>query len=456
VLGGDTLGAALTAAHGRSAGIDIVGGGAGDEDGFSTTTLGLKAAARAGGELGFGLAARYVDHLSEFDGFDPVSFLRADTRDESRTETAAVRLHAGYGAERAGPWTLVAAAQYLWSGNRNFLADDPLNRSEGERRIFSLQGERRFALGGTRHALIAAAEHEEEGFKARDRVFFGATDQDRDRRRAAFVGEWRAEWNSWLSSDIALRRDDFGDFEDATTLRALARAELGEGFSIRGAYGEGIAQPTFFDLHGFFPGSFIGNPALKPESSRGHELGLRWQGARAAVAATLFRHDLEDEIVTVFDPATFLSSAANAAGRSERRGIELAAAAQPASGLEIGANYSWLDAGEPQLGDGLRLREPRRAKHSGNIFFDYRSGGFAAGGALAYVGERRDTDFDIFEDVVLDPYWLASLRLGYRLAENVEAYARVENGFDEDYREVAGYATPGRTFHAGLRFSLGD
>jgi vitamin B12 transporter len=55
---------------------------------------------------------------------------------------------------------------------------------------------------------------------------------------------------------------------------------------------------------------------------------------------------------------------------------------------------------------------------------------------------------------MLDDYVLASARLAYRVTEAVEAFARIENGFDADYRDLVGYATPGRAAYAGLRLRL--
>jgi vitamin B12 transporter len=58
--------------------------------------------------------------------------------------------------------------------------------------------------------------------------------------------------------------------------------------------------------------------------------------------------------------------------------------------------------------------------------------------------------------VTLGDYLLASLTLGWRIAGNVEAFARAENGFDADYQDAVGYETQGRTVHAGLRIRFGD
>src|SRR5206468_10354796 len=106
----------------------------------------------------------------------------------------------------------------------------------------------------------------------------GVADQDRTRRSTAVVGEWRARWARFVSTDVAVRRDWFSAFADATTLRAAAIVTPASQWRIHAAYGEGIAQPTFFDLYGFDPSSFRGNPGLKPERSKGWEAGIRWQG----------------------------------------------------------------------------------------------------------------------------------------------------------------------------------
>src|SRR5687768_17804285 len=53
-----------------------------------------------------------------------------------------------------------------------------------------------------------------------DLAVFFAPDQRRSRGRTAIVGEWRARWGSALSTDLAVRRDDFNRFEDSTNVRA--------------------------------------------------------------------------------------------------------------------------------------------------------------------------------------------------------------------------------------------
>ena len=432
----------------RSDGIDSFGTGE-ERDGFENRAASLKAVYSPveAGEIG--VVGHYVEGDSEFDGFDPVTFLRANTLDSTKNRIFAVR---GWAKTEANGWSLLLDGSYLDSANRNRLGDNPLNSTFGER--FTLGGQLSRQWGG--HRVTAAVEHEGEDFKARDQSFFGATDQDRSRELTALIGQWRAEWSDAIVTDVAIRHDRFSAFADETTLRGTVLFRPAPAWTLHAGYGEGIAQPTFYDLFGFFPGSFVGNPDLRPERSRGFEAGVRWDGAKAGLGVTAFSNRLRDEIVDTFDPETFLSSTVNVDGKSRRRGVEVDG--EYRLGLaRLSANYTYLDAGEQRVTGDAQVREVRRPKHSANLFLDGSAGSFDFGAGLSYVGERIDTDFDLFpaERVRLDDYVLASVKLAYRITPAVEAYARLENAFDADYQDVVGYNTPGRTVYAGLRLRLG-
>lgn len=443
------LGLAASAGWLHSEGVDSVGTG-GERDGFDNRSASLKAVLKPLTALELGLVGHWIEGTSEYDGFDPATFRRAETLDSTRNRIGAVR---GWGAFTSGGWSLKADASWLESTNRNLLADAPLNRTSGDRATASAQAARSF--GG--QELIAAVEHQSERFHARDQDNFGATNQDRSRRTTALVGEWRSRWASFLSTDVAVRRDWFSAFADATTLRAAAIVTPISGWRVHAAYGEGIAQPSFYDLFGFFPGSFRGNPGLKPERSKGWEAGLRWQGAKATIGITGFSADLQDEIVEIFDPVTFVSSTANASGRSRRKGLEFDAEYRPSPSLSLAFNYSFLDASERKVAGSAAVREVRRPRHTANLVATGQQGRIGWSVSGAYVGARTDNDFDLFPaaTVKLHPYLLASARVGWRIAGGLEAYLRAENAFDARYQDVVGYHTPGRTIDAGLRIRLG-
>ena len=434
----------------RARGIDAFDG-RGDRDGYRNLSGRVRGAWAVTPSVRLGASAFTLSGRSEFDGFDPITFLHADTLDNSRNRLRAGRLWGEFGDPAAG-WSGRLGGAVLSSRNRNFLDDQEINRTSGKRATVDAQVQKRFETGSIEHRLIVAFDHESEEFKARDVNFFGATDQDRHRRHTALTAEWRADAGP-LAADVAIRRDAFNRFRDATTLRASLLADVGSGFSFAGSYGEGIAQPTFFDLYGFFPNSFVGNPSLKPERSRGVEASIRYRHETFGAALTAYSQRLRDEIVDLFDPATFLSSTANRAEKSRRSGIEAQVDWSLADQLRLSANYAYLDATEP--GD---VREARRPKHSGSVSADGELGRFTYGVSLAYTGDRTDTDFESFpfRRVTLQSYWLAGARVAFNVSERIQLFARAANAFDADYQDALGYRTEGRSLYAGIRLASGS
>ncbi len=433
----------------RSDGIDSFGMG-GDRDGYRNIGFRTSGRYRLSPGLLLGASGFALRGKSQFDGFDPLTFLHADTLDETHNRLTAGRVFIEAG-EREKRYAR-GSASLLGSSNRNKLDDQFLNRTRATRRTLALEAGQRAG----NHQLILALESEKETFRARDEACGGFTDQDRSRSHHSIAAEWKWDSGGMIDAALAVRHDIFSAFRDATSLRASARADLGQGWSLAASYGEGIAQPTFFDLYGFFPGSFVGNPGLKPETSVGGEISLRYAGSSIGGSLTYFRQRLTDEIIDRFDPDTFLSTAVNADGKSRRQGIEAEAYYRPSPWLRVGLSYAWLDASErPENGD--RAREARRPAHGASIVADGECGRLSYGAAISYSGARFDTDFDRFpaERVRLAPYWLATARLAYRLTDSLAAHLRVANAFDDDYQDAVGYRTEGRSVHAGLRLALG-
>ena len=105
-----------------------------------------------------------------------------------------------------------------------------------------------------------------------------------------------------------------------------------------------------------------------------------------------------------------------------------------------------------------QAQELRRPKHIGSLSLDYAT----MGGALRlsagadFHGAQKDTDFGTFQTVSLSGYTLLRAAAAYRVMENLELTARVENALDQDYEEVVGYRTRGLGVFAGLRAHVGQ
>jgi vitamin B12 transporter len=441
---------ALAVGWQRASGIDIFGGG--DRDGYRNLSGRLRASWNISpvvevGATGFALTGR-----NEFDGSDPFTFVPTHYL-SSTNKLVAGQVWARAGSS-ASAWSGHLSVSLLGSAKHNFFEGAPINQTNGGRATFSGQLEHRFSTGGVDHQLIGALDHEREDFKARDTVFGGFTAQDRTRQHQSLTVEWRAKTGS-LVGDVAVRHDRFNRFKDATSLRVSGLANVGRGLSVAASYGEGIAQPTFFDLYGFFPGSFVGNPSLRPESSRGVEASIRYHSSHAHALLTIYRQRLSDEIVDVFDPSTFLASTINRDARSRRSGIEAEIGWQVGDALRLTANYSFLKASEPGSVAGTQVRELRRPKHSGSVALDGTSGRLSYGASLAYTGTHDDMNFEMFpfETVHLHAYWLGGARIAYAVSGRVELFARAANAFDQRYQDVFGYRTEGRSLYAGIRLA---
>jgi vitamin B12 transporter len=433
----------------RATGIDSFGAPGGDKDGYRNLSGRLRGAHKIGPDVRLGATAIALTGESQFDGYDPISFEHTDTRDESRNRLFAGRLWAEFGSDSSA-WSGRLSASLLGSSNRNFLADEPLNRTSGTRRTVDAQVERHFSTGALSHRLIVAAETERETFHARDTIYGGFTDQDRTRDHNALTAEWRAS-APVFTADLAVRRDLFNRFSDATSFRGSLLANVGGGFALTGSYAEGIAQPTFFDLYGFFPGNFVGNPSLKPESSRGFEGSIRFRRSAFEARLTGYRQRLHDEIVDVFDPTTFLQTTVNRDATSRRSGVEAEAAWRPSDGLRLSANYAFLHATEPDSSNERQAPELRRPKHSGSFVADGSAGRWSYGASIAYVGSRLDrSDNFPFGIVRLHSYWLAGARVAYALRPGIELYVRGSNLLGARYEDSAGYRTEGRGLFVGI------
>ena len=448
-LAGGIASVAGAVAWQRASGIDIFSGG--DRDGYRNIAARLRGSVRVHDQVEVGAAGFLLNGRSEYDGFDPFTFDR--THDlVSRDRMNAARAWVEVGQDQS-PWRGNIEISRLNSRNRNYFADDEINRTSGARTTLSGQLERHFQTGPVQHLLIAAAEHERETFAANDTVYGGATAQDRDRTHQAITAEWRGRFDK-LTADVAVRRDAFNRFKDATTLRASLLAHVGAGFSVAGTYGEGIAQPTFFDLYGFFPGTFEGNPQLTPERSRGFEGSVRFRSGRVSAALTGFRQRLRDEIVDVFDFASGLSSTENRRDRSRRWGIEAELGWAIGEQLRLTANYSYLKATQPNFDGSLQVKELRRPKHSGAIAADRVLGRLSYGASIAFSGAQTDLNENPPYNVVrLGSYWLADARVAYALRPGVELFARGSNLLNDRHQDVFGYRTEGRGIFAGVRLA---
>lgn len=469
-LSGEVLGARAGVSLSR---IDSNGSNSsrtGDEDdGYENTTGSLTLAGSPGDNLDLEFVGRYTSTNKAFDGTDFVATgLPTDTADETAVDLGYFRA-GGTLALAGGRWTQRLRAAWTTTDTENSNEFGANGSTAADKYGAYYQSTWQFTqrtADSTGNSVTLALDREHQEFsQAGVASPFGDPNQDQDLDNTAAVVELLLSPFERTSLSLSGRYDDNSDFDDVGTFRATtAWTAEGAGTRLHASFGTGQKAPTFIERFGFFPDQFIGNPDLEPETSTGWEAGIEqplWND-RVSLGATYFREELEDEINGfAFDPETFLFTAENLDGTSERQGVEVSALARISATLRFSGSYTYTDATQPDGLTGEDTREIRRPRHSASLNGDWRFLDSRAGlnVNVAYVGAQDDTFFEVTppfgtRTVDLDSYYLASVAASYRLTEQASVYARVENLLDEDYENVYGYNTPGIGAYAGIRLTF--
>jgi vitamin B12 transporter len=449
--GGDSWNLGFSVEHLSTDGSNIARTGT-ENDAADATTASLSASLQAGDALSLSFGARRVDALSHYDNID---YFTTGLPADSDVALDTLQHYAHIGLSIGANETRIRQHVYLRyfdSENRNLFAGSEDISTLADRLAVSYQSD--ISLGQDRLSL--AVEHEATGFEQRGPIGFGDPNQVQDMDVTSVVIDYQGhvgESVTWLAS---ARYDDNSVFDDATTGRLSIAWSLDSDTRLRANVGTGRKNPTFIEVYGYYPGQFT--PAqLEPETSVSYEVGIEQQfGQGVNLQLTAFRQDLENEINGfVFDPVTFMATAANMEGNSRRAGAELALLWDMSQAVSLAASYTYVDS---QADD---VREVRRPRHSGSIDIDYGFLNDRAHLALtaAYGGTRADTYFPPWPDppelVNLASHWLVDLTARYRWSESMTMFLRAANLLDTDYEHVYGFRTPGRAAYAGIKLDFG-
>ncbi len=331
----------------------------------------------------------------------------------------------------------------------NFADGLSSDETQGERSKFAYSPSIDVETGDAAVTLSGLIDWENEDYtRVGQASFFGDPNQKASFETLGLAVEARVRIGDVSLNASARRDENDGLFEDASTWRIGGAYTFDFGGKLRASAGTGVKNPTFTELFGFFPSSFIGNPNLKPEQSTSWEIG--WDQAYGDMdwSLTYFSAALENEIFTAFNP-DFTSTARNRTGESERSGVELAASWQISPAVGLSGAVSNITS-ENDLG----ANEIRVPEWTGSLSLGWQSqskDGLRAGLALDYVGEQQDTDFGTFAGVTLDAYTLVSATAEYPVSDRISLTLRGENLADQTVTDVFGFNGPGASVLIGLR-----
>jgi len=258
-----------------------------------------------------------------------------------------------------------------------------------------------------------------------------------------------------LSLLLSNRYDSHSIYGDTSSPRVGMNYRLDSNSSVWASYGEAFRAPTLNDLFWYDPvWNMMGNPSLKPESSKNSEMGL-----------TLKLDDKTELNASCFisKVTNYIDWAPNSYGTYEVQNVYDASI----SGYELGlnyyvmqelkcfVNYTAMNARDGTTREDL-LYKPGTQYNTG---LEYNDGNdHSAGILIRHVGQRDYTYFDTVSFTTkrwkLDAYTVVSVNFNFRMSTQMVLTMGAENFFNEDYQDTYDYPMPGRIYTFGLQYDL--
>ncbi len=217
---------------------------------------------------------------------------------------------------------------------------------------------------------------------------------------------------------------------------------LDEGYlKFMGSYATSYITPSLSQLFGLFGA----NPLLEPETNRTAEGGLEYKANETLRLSALYFNRKEDNFV-FFDNTLFQYF--NSLNTINAQGLEAQLDWVPLKKMNLTANYTFTE----RKGDNA-IRIP---KHSVNAALSYNfSTRTYTSLTYSYTGKRLDTDFNTFDDEVLDPFSTFGFYISQEvMANKLKFFLNIENVFNTNFTEVIGFTTRGRNLRLGLTLKL--
>ncbi|RUM46126.1 MAG: hypothetical protein DSY46_00945 [Hydrogenimonas sp.] len=228
-----------------------------------------------------------------------------------------------------------------------------------------------------------------------------------------------------------IRYDNYSSFDNKLTYKVGLKQYLYQDLYLSGNYGTGYNVPTLYHL---YYGS-IGNPDLKPESTKGYDVALSFKGLKVGY----FNQKVDDLIGYNYSTRKYY----NVNGTSKFEGIETSYSQTLFDEWLMNLGYTHLIKAKNSTSD-----LARRAKDMFNYSLSwYPTDEHTININGTYVGTRYD---DAAKTVQTGKYNVTNVVLRHNFAKDYTGEIEIRNLFDRFYQEVDGYGTAGRSIYVGI------
>ena len=195
-----------------------------------------------------------------------------------------------------------------------------------------------------------------------------------------------------------------------------------------------------------------GFTALQPQEAWTGEIGTRGRRGTLTWDVTLYRAELENELLNyTVNPAQGIPAATFNADRTIHQGLEAGLDWMILSGLRLRQTYAWSDfrfKGDIQYGD-HRLPVVPEHFYRAELRYDHPSGWFVAPSVEWSI---QDTVVDYQNTLKAPGYAVANLGAGWKLDHGVSLFLDVRNLFDQRYVSNFGAITDARLVSQAVFF----
>jgi len=225
---------------------------------------------------------------------------------------------------------------------------------------------------------------------------------------------------------------------------ALSQQFPTSGTRLRGSYATGFKAPTANQLFVdsvFDFGRFVGNPGLRPETSRGWEIGLdkTFRPGHSA-GLTYYEQRIRDLIDSVFSFDPMVPSTNENISRVKINGVEFNASSKLGERLTADLGASYTRSKNRDTGTNLLRRPLRKA----SMALAYTPSDAAQTSLeTVYTGPRYDLDAVSFTNIRRGGYTLLNLAASRDVTPALTLHARINNLTDKQYEEPDGFAQAG-------------
>ena len=222
------------------------------------------------------------------------------------------------------------------------------------------------------------------------------------------------------------------------------------------------AKKTYFtsmkDRYSERFGRNFANPHLKPEVANHYEVGYQRNfGEFLRLETSVFCSRVKDAIGTTSVTRFAQTRDMNVnVDKAHYKGFEFAAAYFATQDLELGANYTYMNAKYKESGESTIVYD--LPKHKGFLYADYKIlpkfGVYISQELSSSLWNRVPTGRSSHIDHKTAGFGVTNLKLTYEPVESLSVEAGVSNLFDKNYEYREGYPEEGRVFFSNIRYKF--